>query len=98
MKLSILALASVLMTLVSASSSLESSELISKRASFPVPASKGKVTFKAPQVIAKGKTYDGGLKTYGRGVKCGGQSEVRVLDRVLPVLFKGPYSHLESRA
>lgn len=45
----------------------------SKRATLPVPKSKGTVTFKAPTVI-KG-VFDGGMKTYGRGVKCTGQDE-----------------------
>ncbi|KDN60045.1 putative pectate lyase [Colletotrichum sublineola] len=46
---------------------------IEKRASFPIPASKGSVTLKAAQSISG--TFDGGLKTYGRGVKCTGQVE-----------------------
>ncbi|EFQ36566.1 pectate lyase [Colletotrichum graminicola M1.001] len=46
---------------------------VEKRASFPIPASKGTVTFKAPQSVSG--TFDGGLKTYGRGVKCTGQVE-----------------------
>lgn len=44
-----------------------------KRASFPIPASKGSVTYKKAQTV-KG-TFDGGMKTYGRGVKCTGQAE-----------------------
>ncbi|KAM0282373.1 hypothetical protein ACHAQH_003052 [Verticillium albo-atrum] len=46
---------------------------LEKRASFPIPASKGSVTYKKVQVV-KG-VFDGGLKTYGRGVKCTGQKE-----------------------
>jgi hypothetical protein len=46
---------------------------IAKRASFPIPASKGSVTYKATQKITG--TFDGGMKTYGRGVSCTGQSE-----------------------
>ncbi|KAM0329432.1 hypothetical protein ACHAQA_004739 [Verticillium albo-atrum] len=46
---------------------------LEKRASFPIPASKGSVTYKKPQVISG--SFDGGLKTYGRGVKCTGQKE-----------------------
>jgi hypothetical protein len=46
---------------------------LSKRASIPIPASKGSVTYKSPMVV-KG-TFDGGLKTYGRGVSCTGQAE-----------------------
>ncbi|GJC81413.1 putative pectate lyase E [Colletotrichum liriopes] len=46
---------------------------IEKRASFPIPASKGTVTYKAAKAVSG--TFDGGLKTYGRGVKCTGQAE-----------------------
>ena len=46
---------------------------LTKRASIPIPASKGSVTYKSPMVV-KG-TFDGGLKTYGRGVSCTGQAE-----------------------
>ncbi|KAF2018789.1 polysaccharide lyase family 3 protein [Aaosphaeria arxii CBS 175.79] len=48
-------------------------EHFQKRASFPVPASKGSVTYKKVQPV-KG-VFDGGMKTYGRGVKCTGQKE-----------------------
>jgi hypothetical protein len=41
--------------------------------SFPIPASKGSVTYKTAKAISG--TFDGGYKTYGRGVKCGGQAE-----------------------
>ncbi|RYP44548.1 hypothetical protein DL768_008997 [Monosporascus sp. mg162] len=46
---------------------------LGKRAPFPIPSSKGSVTFKKPESI-KG-VFDGGMKTYGRGVKCTGQDE-----------------------
>ncbi|KAG7113883.1 pectate lyase E like protein [Verticillium longisporum] len=46
---------------------------LERRAAFPIPASKGSVTYKKVQTI-KG-VFDGGLKTYGRGVKCTGQKE-----------------------
>ena len=46
---------------------------LTKRATLPVPKSKGSVTYKAPQAV-KG-TFDGGFKTYGRGKKCTGQAE-----------------------
>ncbi|OTA98532.1 polysaccharide lyase family 3 protein [Hypoxylon sp. CI-4A] len=49
--------------------------VLSKRADFPIPSSKGSVTYDAVQTIAAGKTFDGGLKTYGRGVTCTGQDE-----------------------
>jgi len=46
---------------------------LNKRASLPIPASKGSVTLKAPQSVSG--TFDGGMKTYGRGKSCTGQSE-----------------------
>ncbi|KAF1841016.1 polysaccharide lyase family 3 protein [Cucurbitaria berberidis CBS 394.84] len=46
---------------------------LSKRATLPIPASKGTETFTAPKEITG--VFDGGLKTYGRGVSCTGQSE-----------------------
>ena len=45
-----------------------------KRADFPIPESQGSETFDEPYEIS-GETYDGGMKTFGRGVECGGQSE-----------------------
>ncbi|ORY70966.1 pectate lyase [Pseudomassariella vexata] len=47
--------------------------VFNKRASFPVPASKGSVTYKSAKTFSG--TFDGGMKTYGRGVKCTGQDE-----------------------
>ena len=47
---------------------------LTKRAfSFPIPASKGSVTYSSAQKISG--VFDGGLKTYGRGVSCTGQAE-----------------------
>ncbi|KAF2441212.1 polysaccharide lyase family 3 protein [Karstenula rhodostoma CBS 690.94] len=46
---------------------------LTKRATLPAPKSKGSVTYKKPQPISG--TFDGGYKTYGRGVKCTGQAE-----------------------
>ncbi|KAF2638127.1 pectate lyase E [Massarina eburnea CBS 473.64] len=51
----------------------DSFHAIAKRADFPIPASKGTVTYKAVKEISG--TFDGGLKTYGRGVSCTGQDE-----------------------
>ncbi|XXH01740.1 hypothetical protein Hte_008101 [Hypoxylon texense] len=48
---------------------------IRERADFPIPASRGSVTYGAAHTIAAGETFDGGLKTYGRGVACTGQDE-----------------------
>lgn len=46
---------------------------LTKRASIPIPASKGSETLKETKEITG--TFDGGLKTYGRGVSCTGQAE-----------------------
>lgn len=46
-----------------------------KRADFPIPASKGSVTYSSAYTVKAGETFDGGLKTYGRGVACTGQDE-----------------------
>jgi hypothetical protein len=46
---------------------------LAKRATLPVPASKGSVTYTKPQSVSG--TFDGGLKTYGRGASCTGQAE-----------------------
>ncbi|OJI99755.1 hypothetical protein ASPVEDRAFT_128640 [Aspergillus versicolor CBS 583.65] len=47
--------------------------------SFPLPASQGSETFDEPYVISGNQTYDGGMKTFGRGVSCsegeGGDSD-----------------------
>ena len=47
--------------------------VLDKRATFPIPASKGSVTYSKVQPVSG--TFDGGMKTYGRGVKCTGQVE-----------------------
>ncbi|KAF2255799.1 polysaccharide lyase family 3 protein [Trematosphaeria pertusa] len=44
-----------------------------KRATLPVPTSQGTVTYDAAETISG--TFDGGMKTYGRGVECTGQDE-----------------------
>lgn len=56
---------------------------LGKRASLPIPASKGSVTLKAPQEVSG--TFDGGMKTYGRGVSCTGQAEGGNKDAVFMV-------------
>ncbi|GAB1215538.1 hypothetical protein ATERTT37_004729 [Aspergillus terreus] len=52
---------------------------LGKRFTFPLPSSKGSVTFDAPKIISGNTTFDGGMKTYGRGVECtegeGGDSD-----------------------
>ncbi|KAG7562076.1 hypothetical protein FFLO_02455 [Filobasidium floriforme] len=75
MRLSFIAIASVLMTMASAASSPDAAASIAKRATFPIPASKGSVTYKEPKIIKAGQPFDGLGKTYGRGVKCTGQDE-----------------------
>jgi pectate lyase len=47
--------------------------VLEPRASFPIPASKGSVTYSKAQSVSG--TFDGGMKTYGRGVSCTGQKE-----------------------
>lgn len=46
---------------------------LTKRASLPIPASAGSETLSEAMEISG--TFDGGLKTYGRGVSCTGQEE-----------------------
>ena len=46
---------------------------LTKRATIAIPASAGTETFKEVKEITG--TFDGGLKTYGRGVSCTGQAE-----------------------
>ena len=46
---------------------------LTKRASIPIPASKGSQTLSKTMAVTV--TFDGGLKTYGRGVSCTGQAE-----------------------
>ncbi|EDU43763.1 pectate lyase precursor [Pyrenophora tritici-repentis] len=56
---------------------------LAKRASLPIPASKGSVTYKKAQEVSG--TFDGGMKTYGRGVSCTGQAEGGNADAVFLV-------------
>ncbi|KAL4892386.1 putative pectate lyase G [Aspergillus ambiguus] len=48
---------------------------LTKRYTFPLPESQGSETFDEPYEVAAGETFDGGMKTYGRGVECTGQDE-----------------------
>lgn len=59
-----------------------SSAALMKRA-FTLPASKGSETFSAAKSISG--TFDGGMKTYGRGVSCTGQAEGGDADAVFIV-------------
>ncbi|KAF1846216.1 polysaccharide lyase family 3 protein [Cucurbitaria berberidis CBS 394.84] len=56
---------------------------LTKRAGLPIPASKGTVTLKKPQSVTG--VFDGGFKTYGRGVSCSGQKEGGDADAVFIV-------------
>ncbi|KAL4982700.1 pectate lyase H [Aspergillus falconensis] len=47
---------------------------LAKRYTFPIPDSQGSVTLDEVYEI-DGETFDGGMKTYGRGVSCTGQDE-----------------------
>ncbi|KAH8732414.1 pectate lyase-domain-containing protein [Phaeosphaeriaceae sp. PMI808] len=60
---------------------------LNKRATLPIPASKGSVTYKAPQVVTG--VFDGGMKTYGRGVACTGQAEGGDKDAVFQIQSGG---------
>jgi pectate lyase len=55
-------------------------QALDKRASFPIPSSKGSVTYSSSKSISG--TFDGGLKTYGRGITCSGQKEGGTKDAV----------------
>ncbi|OTA52286.1 polysaccharide lyase family 3 protein [Hypoxylon sp. EC38] len=73
--LALLSASSVLATPATSDVTPNTINALNKRATFPIPASKGSVTYSSVQVIKAGQTFDGGLKTYGRGVKCTGQDE-----------------------
>lgn len=59
---------------------------LTKRASLPIPASQGDVTFDAAEEVSG--VFDGGMKTYGRGVDCTGQAEGGDADAVF-ILAEG---------
>ncbi|KAF9895090.1 hypothetical protein FE257_004719 [Aspergillus nanangensis] len=59
--------------------------VMQKRYTFPLPASEGSETFDEPYEVAEGETFDGGMKTYGRGVECTGQDEGGESDTVFIV-------------
>ncbi|KAL5120629.1 hypothetical protein ACEQ8H_001377 [Pleosporales sp. CAS-2024a] len=54
-----------------------------KRADIAIPASQGSVTYKEPWVVVD--SFDGGMKTYGRGLECTGQKEGQNKDAVFLV-------------
>ncbi|KAL4782897.1 pectate lyase-domain-containing protein [Aspergillus varians] len=58
---------------------------IEKRSTFPIPESQGSETFDEPQVVSGSDVFDGGMKTYGRGVSCTGDAEGGDSDAVFSV-------------
>lgn len=65
--------ASVAAAILAFTASATARNVFNKRADFPIPASQGSETFDAAEEISG--TFDGGMKTYGRGVSCTGQEE-----------------------
>lgn len=65
--------ASVAAAILAFTASAAAKNLFEKRADFPIPASKGSVTYDAAEEISG--SFDGGMKTYGRGASCTGQVE-----------------------
>ncbi|KAB2581357.1 Pectate lyase catalytic [Lasiodiplodia theobromae] len=61
------------LSLLAATGMAAPSNSIHKRADFPIPSSKGSVSYDEAKSISG--TFDGGLKTYDRGVSCTGQKE-----------------------
>lgn len=74
--ISLTALATIILPTIAA----PSNELDKRAFSFPIPASQGSVTYSKAQTISG--TFDGGMKTYGRGVSCTGQAEGGSADAV----------------
>jgi hypothetical protein len=64
---------------------------LNKRASLPIPASKGSETLDAAMEVTD---FDGGMKTYGRGVSCTGQAEGGDSDAVFIVKDGGSLSNV----
>ncbi|KAH8727579.1 pectate lyase [Phaeosphaeriaceae sp. PMI808] len=62
-----------------------------KRASLPIPASKGSETLPKAMEVTE---FDGGMKTYGRGVACTGQAEGGDSDAVFLVKNGGSLSNV----
>ena len=57
--------------------------LIPRANTIPIPSSKGSVTFDSAQTVTG--VFDGGMKTYDRGVSCTGQEEGGDSDAVFSV-------------
>ncbi|KAH7080410.1 pectate lyase-domain-containing protein [Paraphoma chrysanthemicola] len=64
---------------------------LNKRASLPIPASKGTETLTAAMEVTD---FDGGMKTFGRGVSCTGQAEGGDADAVFIVKDGGSLSNV----
>ncbi|KAF2031995.1 pectate lyase [Setomelanomma holmii] len=64
---------------------------INKRASFPIPSSQGSVNLDEAMKVTD---FDGGMKTYGRGVLCTGQAEGGDSDAVFLVKDGGSLSNV----
>ncbi|PGH01690.1 hypothetical protein AJ79_07844 [Helicocarpus griseus UAMH5409] len=64
---------------------------LAKRFTFPLPESQGSETFSEPYVVTG--SFDGGMKTYGRGVECSGQSEGGDSDAVFQIEDGGSLSN-----
>ena len=60
------------------------------RATLPVPASQGSVTFSKAEPITD---FDGGMQTFGRGVECTGQKEGGSADAVFIIKDGGSLSN-----
>ena len=60
------------------------------RATLPVPASHGSVTFSKAEPITN---FDGGMQTFGRGVECTGQKEGGSADAVFIIQDGGSLSN-----
>nr|OQO23728.1 hypothetical protein B0A51_09035 [Rachicladosporium sp. CCFEE 5018] len=73
----------ILGALALGASAIPAPEIVERSFSFNIPASKGSVTYKSAQKVSG--TFDGGMKTYGRGVSCTGQAEGGDADAVFLV-------------
>lgn len=59
-----------------------------------LPASSGSSTLSAPQTVAAGETFDGGMVMYDRGVSCTGQAEGGDSDAVFQIEEGGSLSNV----
>ncbi|KAL3423656.1 pectate lyase [Phlyctema vagabunda] len=87
-----LAFATLILRAVAFPSPTPVKHVVSKRAE--LPASAGSQVLSAVQVIAAGETFDGGLKTFDRGVECTGQAEGGESDAVFNIEAGGSLSNV----